>query len=276
MSRQQDLLFCKIAVANGMVSEANAKKCLAIVNKREQDSGRRPQIGAVFSKYNILHRQQVQMVYEAVNKRMGGTAPPAGKLPAASRGDRRPTRTKRGFGGREEREVKRKVDPTTLWVGVAFGVVFLGVIIALVVMFFTAGPDATTETDGKTEIASDEKGGASAAKTGAGKADGGPAGGPGATKRTEMDPARKSKITFWINDARFAEQTDPAKALKMMEDLKTEVETKNVFLTPDLESEIADYHAHLVKKNSGDAAEANGTPDSPDEGAGDSDLADDL
>ena len=85
MSQKQDLLFCKIAIANGRVSEDQAKKCLAIANKREQETGRRPTIGSVFSKYNLMGKQEVKFVYEAVQKRTGMPVPMAG-APAAGGG----------------------------------------------------------------------------------------------------------------------------------------------------------------------------------------------
>ena len=275
MSRQQDLMFCKIAVANGMVSEDHARKCLAIVNKREQESGRRPHIGAVFSKYNILQRQQVQMVYEAVDKRMGGGVPSARALPTASRGGRREPRAKRGFAGRDEQPTKRRVDPTTLWVGVAFGVIFLGVVIALVVMFVTggsntgpAGEDASaTASAGESGSGESSSASASMSKGAAGAIGDGTDAATAAARPKEMDPTSRGKISQWMNDARFEAQIDPAKALKMIDDLKNEIATKQIFITPDLQSEIDTLHADLVKSSSGESdGEPDGTGDAADSG----------
>ena len=78
MSQKQDLLFCKIAISNGRVTQDQAKKCLAIANKRELETGRRPTIGSVFSKYNLMRKQEVQAVYEAIAKRTGMPIPQAG------------------------------------------------------------------------------------------------------------------------------------------------------------------------------------------------------
>ncbi|MDE0740405.1 MAG: hypothetical protein OSB83_14485, partial [Planctomycetota bacterium] len=137
MSQKQDLLFCKIAIANGRVSEDQAKKCLAIANKREQETGRRPTIGSVFSKYNLMGKQEVKFVYEAVYKRTGMPVPMAG-APAAGGG--RGGRTRKPSFADEARQ--RRVDPNVLWLGVAFGVIFLGIVVYLVALFVThSGPD---------------------------------------------------------------------------------------------------------------------------------------
>jgi len=259
MSRQQDLLFCKIAVTNGMVTEEQAKKCLALVNKREQESGRRPQIGAIFSKYNLLQRQQVQIVYDAVNKRLGGNAVPAGGLPASARerGKQR-TQGRRGRGGPRDERAPRKVDPTTLWLGIGFGVVFLGIIIGLAAMFFGAGR-GEKQTDADDTVASesrDSKAGQSANFSEPGAAGGGPGGGgaggggaagdsTAAPERREMSPEERNKIRLWLTDARSQSLTDEAKALELVEQLRKAIVEKSIFLTPDLESEIADFHAQL-------------------------------
>ena len=54
MSRETDVLFCKIAINAGLVSAENAQQVIAFCNKREQDTGRRPLVGTVFVKNQLL------------------------------------------------------------------------------------------------------------------------------------------------------------------------------------------------------------------------------
>src|SRR5262245_45640274 len=72
MAQKDDVLFCKIAIQNGLVTAENAQKVLALCDKREREAGRRPPIGAVFSKYNLMRSRDVEVIYEAVRKRSGG------------------------------------------------------------------------------------------------------------------------------------------------------------------------------------------------------------
>ena len=127
MSQKQDLLFCKIAISNGRVTQDQAKKCLAIANKRELETGRRPTIGSVFSKYNLMRKQEVQAVYEAIAKRTGMPIPQMGGAPSKG------AVARTGGRGRKpsfaDDAPARRVDPNTLALGVAFGVIFLGIII---------------------------------------------------------------------------------------------------------------------------------------------------
>lgn len=280
-------MFCKIAVANGMVTEEQAKKCLAIANKREQETGRRPQVGAIFSKYNLLRRQDVQMVYDAVNKRLaasgggasgrigvvkGAANARAGAIPATARGREAAVRPRgrRGYGyaGREEREVARKVDPTTLWVGIAFGVIFVGIVIGIVVMFFSAGmrraqETGTTDVAGKTEAspgstakvattgASGSSGGGATGAGAGGAAASGTGAQPGETPaggKVLADPDQEGKIRQWIHDALDKAQADEAGALALMEKLRQEVAAKNLQLSKEVEFEIDDLYQDLKRR----------------------------
>ncbi len=286
MSRQHDMMFCKIAVANGMVSEEQAKKCLALVNKREQESGRRPQIGAIFSKYNILHRQEVQTIYEAVNRRIGG--PPAGGVAAGppggaerARGGTR-ARGRRGrLPGAQEREPrKKKVDPQTLWMGIVFGIAFLGILLFLVVKFFV-GPDKTPTVTDDGEVASSDKdsgsstGGGGNSGTGASSTGGSSTGGSneggtgagdagaGAPPTNEIDSRQRGLIRQALADARDQEITDPARALAMVQNLRKEISKKKLVLPPEMEKEIKDLESSL--KGSAGGGETGGGGDSIDE-----------
>ena len=123
MSQKEDVLFCKIAITNGLVTEVDAQKVLALCDKREREAGRRPLIGAVFTKYNLLKQQDVQKVYDALRKRTGG-AVGAERVTAAARGKGGAALKRRA----EPVKAKRPIDPTTLWMGVGGMVVFLGIV----------------------------------------------------------------------------------------------------------------------------------------------------
>ena len=134
MSRQADTLFCKIAITAGMVSQQQAQKVLAFVEKREQETGRRPIVAAVFTKHQLMTAQQVQKVKAAVSKRLGEAAPlhrpvSSGRSGGGGRGRRR---------GREK-PAKRPVDQQTLVMGAGFGVVFVGVLITICYLYLVGG-----------------------------------------------------------------------------------------------------------------------------------------
>mgnify|MGYP001235529587 CR=1 FL=1 len=258
MSQKQDLLFCKIAIANGRVSEDQAKKCLAIANKREQETGRRPTIGSIFSKYNLMGKQEVKFVYEAVYKRTGMPVPTAG-APAAGGG--RGGRTRKPSFADETRQ--RRVDPNVLWLGVAFGVIFLGIVIALVVMFVThSGPDKPGE-EGAPAIAAPEGAAGTPAGTAAGGA-GAPAGAaagaagaaggtPGAAPAVsgEMREDHRRLIRQRLTDARHASLTDATKALGMLNTLKSTIDDKKIVVDPGLMNELNSEIKHLTTGDSG-------------------------
>jgi len=268
MSQKQDLLFCKIAIANGRVSEDQAKKCLAIANKREQETGRRPSIGSVFSKYNLMGKQEVKFVYEAVQKRTGMPVPMAG-APAAGGG--RAAKSRKPSFADEARQ--RRVDPNVLWLGVAFGVIFLGIVVALVIMFAThSGPDKPGE-DGAPAVAAP----AGAAGTPAGTAAGGagtpaagaPAAGtaggtPGSAPAapTGMREDHRRLIRQRLTDARHASLTDAVKALGMLNTLKSTIDDKKIVVDSGLMNELNSEIKHLKDGDSG----------SDDEGADDAGL----
>src|SRR5262245_30591182 len=84
MGREQDLLFCQIAISTKKVSQEAAQKCLALANRFEAEGKRRPQVGEIFLKNNLLTDQDVLRINGAVQKRMEaqGAAEPA-PAPAA-------------------------------------------------------------------------------------------------------------------------------------------------------------------------------------------------
>src|SRR6266545_4312232 len=149
MGREQDLLFCKIAISIKKVSQEDAQKCLAIANRFEAEGKRRPRVGEIFLKKNLLNDQDVLRIYGAVQKRMDAQgvveAPPApartqpvqtaaglAARPSASRGAAparpragRPVRAARGQAAGEG------IDSTTLWLGIVFGVIALGCVGAI-------------------------------------------------------------------------------------------------------------------------------------------------
>ncbi len=257
MSQKQDLLFCKIAIANGRVSEDQAKKCLAIANKREQETGRRPSIGSVFSKYNLMGKQEVKFVYEAVQKRTGMPVPMAG-APAAGGG--RGGKVRKPSFADEARQ--RRVDPNVLWLGVAFGVIFLGIVVALVIMFAThSGPDKPGE-DGAPAVAAPAGTAGTPAGTAAGGAGtpaaGAPAAGtaggtPGSAPAapTGMREDHRRLIRQRLTDARHASLTDAVKALGMLNTLKSTIEDKKIVVDSGLMNELNSEIKHLKDGDSG-------------------------
>ena len=147
MGRQQDILFCKIAISTGLVNQDQAEKCLILCDRREREGKRRPMVGAVFSKYKLMRAEEVQRIYAAVNKRLGSTAmsPTAGGRLATRRRGRAGNST-RGNGAATRirslgrpRAPKKSVDKNTLWMGIGFGVVFVGVLFVIMFLFSKAG-----------------------------------------------------------------------------------------------------------------------------------------
>ena len=154
MSRQQDLLFCKIALSTGMVSEEQAQKCLNLCERREKEGNRRPTVGAVFSKYKIMRASDVQRVYEAVNKRLR-QAPGSRVGRSTTKLRRTPERTPRGVSrpsrgeyryARPAQRSRRKVDPNTLWMGIGFGLVFVGVLATIIFLYISSTSRGPAET----------------------------------------------------------------------------------------------------------------------------------
>ena len=286
MSQKQDLLFCKIAISNGRVTQDQAKKCLAIANKRELETGRRPSIGAVFSKYNLMRKQEVNAIYEAIAKRTG-IAPPSAGAPAAGAGKGGSQLAARGSKPSFADDRPRRVDPNTLWLGVAFGVIFLGIVIGLVWMFVshqvedpaekkktakTGGP-GTEATAGATPGGQNPAaGGSGTAGATAGAGTGAATGAtPGAApvKAAVMNDSDRLRIRQYLSDARQTSLVDAARALSSLQKLEREIAKKTaegVFIDPGLIAEITSEIKNLKLDVSGAEGGA---------GADDTDLDDD-
>lgn len=259
MSQKQDLLFCKIAITNGRITQDQAKKCLAIAKKRELETGRRPSIGSVFSKYNLMHKQEVNAIYEAIAKRTG-IAPPSVGAPVAGAGRGGSQLAARGRKPSFADDRPRRVDPNTLWLGVAFGVIFLGIVVGLVIMFIThdpAGEEDTSKTAGS--------GAAAAAGTTPGGADPAPGGsastasGRGTIPDTSvpvvpavMNETQRRKIRQVLTDARQDSLVDSARALSSLKKLQQEIDKQKIFVDPGLLAEIATEMKNLKSDLSGD------------------------
>ncbi len=141
MSSKADILFCKIAITAGMVSQQQAQKVLAFVDKRQQETGRRPIVAAVFTKHQLMTTQQVQKVKAAVAKRLGEAAPL--HQPVS------PRRTGGGGRGRRrgrEKSGKRPIDQQTLVMGAGFGVVFVGVLITIIYLYLIGDGSVVSST----------------------------------------------------------------------------------------------------------------------------------
>ncbi len=146
MSKQDDIQFCQIAIQAGMVTQEQAKKCLAFAQKVENEGKTRPRIGSVFVKANMLSQAQVSQIKAAVAKR-NGARPGAGKSVKKSRGRGGPQARGRGRGRGRARQAqdedsgrrrpaaggRRKVSKEMAWLYIGSGI---GVIVLLVVMVF--------------------------------------------------------------------------------------------------------------------------------------------
>lgn len=132
MSRKEDLVFLKIAIANGLLTQDAAQKAIALCDKREIETGRRPLIGAVLTKYKLLRNEDVRKIYAAVEKRLGTPSrAQVGAAPAGRKGARR-----RAAKLDPRSKPARPIDPQTLWLGIGGMVAFvaiLGVIVALLI-----------------------------------------------------------------------------------------------------------------------------------------------
>lgn len=276
MSQKQDLLFCKIAISNGRVSQDQAKKCLAIANKRELETGRRPSIGSVFSKYNLMRKQEVNAIYEAIAKRTG-IAPPSAGVPAAGGGRASSQSASRGGKPSFADDRPRRVDPNTLWLGVAFGVIFLGIVIGLVWMFVSHTVEDPVKKKkkagaGVAATAGAQDPAAGAAATAAGAAGAKPP--PAPIKATVMNETDRLRIRQYLSDARQLSLVDAARALSNLQKLETEIDKKiaqGTFIDPGLKAEVASEIKNLKLDVSGaesaggdDGAEGN-TPELDDD-----------
>ena len=147
MSQQEDILFCNIAIQGGMVAAEDAKRCLAYANKVEASGKARPRIGSVFMKAKILSQQNVQRIYQAIEKRGISSAESSAAQATAGR--------PRGRGARQEpRRVERRprarVDPRTLTIGIISLVALVAASMAMGIMVIrqrAPGDEVTTPSN---------------------------------------------------------------------------------------------------------------------------------
>ena len=165
------------------------------------------------------------------------------------------------------------MDPNTLALGIAFGVIFLGIIIGLVVMF-VIGPSKPEKPDaGAPAVAG------SAGEAGTGAASGSPASGTAGTPATgqggtpgtappapaEMRPDQKRVIKQKLADARHASLTNTEQALSMLIQLKTAITDKNIIVEPGLMAEIEADIKYYKTGEEGAGTEAGGADDGLDD-----------
>jgi hypothetical protein len=275
MPSKEDLLFCKIAVMNGLVSETNAKKVLALVDKREKDNGRRPFIGAVFTKYNLMRTPDVEKVLEAVKKRGGGTTSAVPKSAV-----RRSAVTKSGRRARAQQttrveskviKTEKRMDPATMWIGIGALVVCVGIIITIVFLVVSGGghgkPGATktaaSAKDKEAEEAAERLRRLTAApKATATAAAAAPVEPAKPALKTELPELLKQEIADAISDAM---SIDPAQGLALLEEKKQKLLAENYVVPQNLEDALKNRReeAGEAPPPSKDAAPAPPAGDAP-------------
>lgn len=213
MARKQDLLFCKIAIAHGMVTQTQAQKVLAHIEKRERESGKRPRIGTVFAKADLIDGDQVRTIYEAINKRMGGggsrVAAPAGRRSSARRSRR----------ARESvRPARREIDPQTLWTGIGFGIVFLVVIGIIVFLFIrqNSRPDPSLAESSASEASTTPASQATSKPATSGSGGQPPEEGGSPTGLRKISPEQKHQLQQMVGDVRRDLGEDPRRGLELL------------------------------------------------------------
>jgi hypothetical protein len=265
MSRNHDLLFCKIAITNGLINQDVAQKALQLCDKRELETGRRPLIGAIFTKHNLMGKQDVQRLYTAVEKRLGTPAGPQLAAPSRGRGGAKGRRA-----ARAERRGKptRPVDPRTLWMGIGGLVVFIGILGAILAMILMpSGSDEGTIQAGDV-VAEGRTGSGSAGSSLPGAGPGGKAavggGGspiaPGATGPKEIPPDITTQLSEGMSGI-MDWRTDPervAEGLKRLETWAEQLRGKGYEPPEMLTSRIADFRQSMkelgVSEDAGDAS----------------------
>lgn len=229
-------MFCKIAITNGLVTEGDAQKVLALCNKRELEAGQRPRIGSVFTKYNLMRADDVQRIYQAVQKRtggeLGGTAVQRngrGRGPGTATG-RRPSGR-----GKAARSAK-PIDPQTLWMGIGGLVVvvlIVGTLLYLVLRPSGAPKPSSASTTGVAPVdtslpapseptSAAKKPPASSPAVGA-KSPPLPAGKPAALAREALQ-----ELNTLLGDVRRTAGDDPAGARARLEQEKKKFEDKGL------------------------------------------------
>ncbi len=239
MSAREDILFCKIAITSGLVKEVDAQKILSICEKRERETGRRPMIGAVFEKYNLLQKQDVQRVYQAIQKRTGQAAG-AERVTQQARS--------RGVGSRKQAapgKARGKVDQQTLVMGIGSIVVVLGILGFMILKLM--------EPKAGTEAVVVPAPGVVAGTTGA-------AAKPEPRGPVDAPKERIGEVHLIVSDQRALNTENPAAGLKKLLEEKTKLEQSGYNLPQQLIDAIKDFE-ELVKE----AAASGGSVNPPTE-----------
>jgi len=270
MPSKEDLLFCKIAVMNGLVSETNAKKVLALVDKREKDNGRRPFIGAVFTKYNLMRTPDVEKVLEAVKKRSGGTTSAVSKSSvrrsSVSKSGRRPrAQTTRV----ESKAVKgeKRMDPATMWIGIGALVVCVGIVLTIVFLVASGGghkggapKTAAVAKDKEAEEAAERLKKLTAAPTKGTAAAAAPVEATKPALKTELPETIRQEVHDEISDAMSIE---PAQGLVLLEARKQKLVAENYVVPQNLEDAIKNRREAVGESPLQDAAPTPPAGDAP-------------
>lgn len=181
MAKEQDVLFCKIAIHNKLVTKEQAQDCLREAGEAGSD------VGEIFQDKLLLTSEQVARIWEAV-ERVPAKAAPAGGAPAARPAARPAPRAARAegaprAGGRrgrrppveEEEEPPhprhhQRQDPARMAMVIGSFVLFAGIMVAMAVMVLSGGGMSAPEGSGAgktTAPSTSPSGGGAAAKTAA-------------------------------------------------------------------------------------------------------------
>jgi hypothetical protein len=251
MPRKEEVLFCKIAISNGFVTQEQAQKVLGLCDKREEETGRRPMIGAVFTKYNLMQTPEVQKIYAAVEKRLGTSMAPKvtsakGKGPGSK--GARPAR-----GSVVDRTAKpaRAVDPQTLWMGIGAIVLFFGIVVALVIMVMTPSAAEKAKAQEAAKLAAAASGGGTSGGSSKVASVPVPGGGTGSAAvpsgaKRELPPDLQSQVNAIINDAR-SESGNPTMGLGSLRRMESQLRTQAYEAPQKLLDAIKEFE-DLVKK----------------------------
>jgi hypothetical protein len=244
MPSKEDLLFCKIAIMNGLVTETDAQKVLTLCDRREKEAGRRPSIGAVFSKYNLMRTRDVEKVYDAVRKRTGSSTglPKAASRTSTVRGGSRSGRStlrsvKVDPSRLEKVKTQKAVDSTTVALGIGGLLVFVGILLTIVILMTSGGG----HKEGRVARTPAESGAGAieAPKTAAA---------PKPLTPAKLEPKKitdekdlpqevRFETTSMIGDAKSLD--DPKRALAILEGQKQKLLRDYGFVPPALEEAIA-------------------------------------
>jgi len=148
MSKEENVLFCKIAVHNKLVDLEDANACLREANQEEID------VAEIFVEEELLSEDQARQISTAVKRKLNNgakTTKPAKKRPGKSipKSENRAPRS-----GVRKRPVK-KVNQTQLAVSISSMVVVVIVIVIVAFFWVSQNEDDNGTTDTSTESSED-------------------------------------------------------------------------------------------------------------------------